>query len=62
MLRPNLPLAKEVIANAKDLKAEGITAGVIRCVDGTEIEWGDGRADAETMTELEKWKVKRIAS
>lgn len=37
MPRPAVPLPKDVIAIAKGLKAEGITSGVIRCADGTEI-------------------------
>ena len=62
MPRPNVPLAKEVVAIAKGLKAEGIVAGVIRCADGTEIEWGQSNDSEEGMTELEKWRAKKSAS
>lgn len=62
MPRPSVPLAKEVVAIAKGLKAEGISVGVIRCADGTEIAWGVGRESDETMTELEKWRAKKNAS
>lgn len=60
MTRPLVPLPKDVIAIAKGLKAEGITSGLIRCADGTEIKWGEGQG-AET-TELEKWRAKRNAA
>ncbi len=62
MPRPNVPLPKDVVAIAKGLKAEGINAGVIRCADGTEVQWGQGGPDDLTMTELDKWKAKRNAA
>lgn len=62
MPRPAVPLPKDVIAIAKGLKAEGITSGVIRCADGTEIKWGEGQPNDMTMTELDKWKAKRNAA
>lgn len=62
MPRPAVPLPKDVIAIAKGLKAEGITSGVIRCADGTEIAWGEGQASDAASTELEKWRAKRNAA
>jgi len=62
MPRPNVPPPKDVIAIAKGLKAEGINTAVIRCADGTEIEWGEGGASEATATELEKWKAGRDAA
>lgn len=40
MPRPNLPLAKDVVAIVAGLKSEGLTSGVIKLPDGTEIIWG----------------------
>lgn len=62
MPRPNVPPPKDVIAIAKGLKAEGINAGVIRCADGTEIQWGEGGTNDATPTALERWKANRHAT
>lgn len=62
MVRPTVPLPKDVIAIASGLKAEGFNSGAIRCADGTEIIWGEGLPRNENPTELEKWKGKRNAS
>lgn len=62
MPRPNVPPPKDVIAIVKGLKAEGINAGVIRCADGTEIQWGETGNSNLRPTEFEKWKAKRNAS
>jgi hypothetical protein len=51
-----------VIDIAKGLKAEGITTVVIRCADGTEIQWGEGGVGKAAATELEKWKARRDAT
>lgn len=62
MPRPTVPLPKDVVEIARGLKAEGIPSGVIRCADGTEIQWGDVQADAVKPTALEQWKAKKNAS
>lgn len=62
MPRPSVPLPKDVIAIAKGLRAEGITTGVIRCADGTEIKWGESQPGEQATTELKKWRAKRNAS
>jgi len=61
MPRPSLPIPKDIIAIVKGMKDEGIASGAIRCPDGTEIAWGQADANTE-LSELEKWKAKRIAT
>lgn len=62
MPRPSVPLAKDVVAIAKGLRAEGITSGMIKCADGTEIIWGQGEPKDPKISKLDLWKEKRNAT